>query len=143
MEIRARDVHRAILRQALQDIADARPDESGRLVVDFVDFVLSDAPAESAAAIKQVMKSTELPEWDEASWVIPELARATLDALSAWRQIARVVFEKLSQSGDTEATHELRERLSAALGKLEQLPLGRQESTQSYGSKSAEQEETA
>ena len=121
MDIRAKDVHRAILRQCTEDIAEAEPQALGRLVVDFMDFVLSDAPADSAAAIKQVLETTQIAEWDEASWVVPELARATLDALSAWQSVAEAVLERLKGSDDTEATRELRDRLSAALGRTEKL----------------------
>jgi hypothetical protein len=113
MNIRAIDVYRAMVRQCSKDIAEAVPEARGRAVVDFVDFVMSDAPADAAAAIKGIFEEDQIAPWDEA-WVLAEVARATLDAVGAWQSVAAVVLERLNHAHENDTVRELRERLSAA-----------------------------
>ena len=112
MDIRANDLYRDMLRQCKADISEADVDSRARALVEFVDFVLADAANEGAAAVKEVLLA-EIAPWDEP-WVLPELARATLDALIALQAVAGVVLERLENSGETEAIEELRIRLEKA-----------------------------
>jgi len=114
MDIQAEGVYRAMLSQLKADIAEAEPHARARALVDFANFVLSDAASDGAAAVKELFGRDWTEPWDEA-WVVPELARATLDALSAWQSIATAVLERLNNSDDTETTRELRNRLTKVL----------------------------
>ena len=113
MEIRAIEVYRAMLGQCKADIAGAEPHARGRALVDFADFVLSDASADGATAIRELLETAEIPPWDR-TWVVPEMARATLDALNAWQRLAEDVSRRLEGLDDTEAVKELRGRLTEA-----------------------------
>jgi hypothetical protein len=113
MEIRSGDVYRAMLRQLTADIHEINPSGRGRALVDFVDFVMSDATADGASAIKDLLEKSQIEPWDEP-WVVQEMARATLDALTAWQSVANVVLERLNSSDDTETTRALRDGLAMA-----------------------------
>lgn len=115
MDIRAIDVYRAVLRQCQTDVAEAKPHERGRALVDLADFLLSDAPADAVATLQELLE-TAVPEGDEI-WVMPEVARATLDALKAWQKLAAIVRGHLNDVGGMDsAVQELRDRLAEAGG---------------------------
>jgi hypothetical protein len=112
MEIRANDLYRSILQQCKADISEADVDSRSRALVEFVDFILAETATEGAAAVKDILRA-EIAPWDEP-WVLPELARATIDALIALQVVAGAVLERLERLGETEAIEELRIRLEKA-----------------------------
>jgi hypothetical protein len=113
MDIRTNDIYRAIVEQCKTDIAEADVESQARLFVEFVDFVLANAASEGAAAVKNLLDAGEIAPWDE-QWVVEELGRATLDALTSWQTVAVAVLERLEKAGESEAILELRLRLAEA-----------------------------
>jgi hypothetical protein len=78
--------------------------------VDLVNFASSDAATEGAKVVEESLH-VPIEPWDK-EWVLPEVARATLEALQAWQSAARAVLEFLPES--TETTRELRRLLGKA-----------------------------
>lgn len=114
MEIRANELYRAILSQAKREIAEAQPHVRARAVADLADFVLSDVTTESTEVLKEVLESHPTEPWD-TSWVVPEIARATLDAFDALATVVGPVLVQLSESDDTQTNRELRHRLASVI----------------------------
>ncbi len=111
MDLRTDDIYRALVKQCQIDIAEADTDAQARLITQFADFVLASAASEGATAIKELLDSREFAPWDE-KWVMEELSRATLDAITSWQTVAAVVLERLQRSDETEASRELQSRLA-------------------------------
>lgn len=120
MEIRAGDLYSAVLRQLEINIKQKEPHARGRALVDFVDFVMSDASADAAMAIQSLLENAQIAPWDEP-WVVQEMARATLDALMAWQKVANAVLVRLNSSDSTETTQALLDGLTKAYQTVERL----------------------
>jgi hypothetical protein len=120
MEIRAGDIYSAVLRQLEANIHAKESHARGRALVDFVDFVMSDASADAATAIRSLLETAQIAPWDEP-WVVQEMARATLDALTAWQSVANAVLIRLNSSDNTETTQALRDGLTKAYQTVEHL----------------------
>lgn len=120
MEIRAGDVYSAVLRQLEVNINQKEPHARGRALVDFVDFVMSDASADAAMAIQSLLENAQIAPWDEP-WVVQEMARATLDALVAWQRVAKAVLIRLNSLDGTETTRALLDGLTKAHQAIESL----------------------
>lgn len=114
MDISANDLFRAILQQCHATVEDAQSSARSRALVEFVGFVALDATADCAKAVDETLSLRDIDPWDEA-WVLPEIARATLEALNTWRSVARRIVERLEHAETTEATRELHHHLTALL----------------------------
>jgi hypothetical protein len=97
-------------------VAEADAPSRGRALVDLVDFAASDAAGQGAKVVQDSLEPELIDPWDEA-WVLPELGRATLEALLAWQIAAKAMLDRLEEADDTETMRELRDRLTEALEK--------------------------
>ena len=111
MDIRAEDVYRSILNQLKADISEAEPSARSKALVELVEFVMSNAIADGARTIGELLEREKIAPWDE-TWVLQEMARATLETLSAGQIVASALFQRLRNSDDSDTTRELCESLA-------------------------------